>query len=184
MAAAARPRSGSPSTRAALNAKLGSNSQALKKATIGLADLNEWAAAYTAEQLVDAYGFTLEEANLFKSAMGEVPERDRGGRRARLALEDLGGLMGTVGVHDHGDRPRPGRVRRAHPAAAQNGHAGQPAGAPGSWWAPAPGRTWPGAGAAAWPRCGWPCWRPAGCPRGRGGAWWWTRAHLEPEPKA
>ena len=74
MAAASPPQVGVPVDKAALNAKLGSNSQALKKAAIGLADLNEWAAAYTAEQLVDAYGFTLEEANLFKSAMGEVPD--------------------------------------------------------------------------------------------------------------
>ena len=67
------PQVGVPVDRASLNAKLGSNSQALKRAAIGLADLNEWAAAYTAEQLSDLYGFTPEEANLFKSAMGEVP---------------------------------------------------------------------------------------------------------------
>ena len=30
-------------------------------------------AAYTAQQLSDLYGFTPEEANLLKSALGEVP---------------------------------------------------------------------------------------------------------------
>lgn len=72
MAAAGPPQVGVVVDKNSLNAKLGANSQSLKKATVGLADLNDWAAAYTAEQLVDAYGFTLEEANLFKSAMGEV----------------------------------------------------------------------------------------------------------------
>lgn len=67
------PQVGVTVDRNSLNAKLGANSQALKKATIGLADLNDWAAAYSAQQLVDLYGFTLEEANLFKSALSEVP---------------------------------------------------------------------------------------------------------------
>jgi hypothetical protein len=70
---AAPPQVGVPVNKASLDAKIGSNAQALKKATVGLADLNDWAAAYTAEQLVDLYGFTLDEANLFKSAMTEVP---------------------------------------------------------------------------------------------------------------
>jgi hypothetical protein len=74
MAATAPPQVGVTVDKNSLNAKLGANAQSLKKATIGLADLNDWAAAYTAEQLVDAYGFTLEEANLFKSAMSEVPQ--------------------------------------------------------------------------------------------------------------
>lgn len=73
MAATAPPQVGIPVDKNSLNAKLGSNSQALKKSSIGLADIADWAAAYSAEQLVDAYGFTLEEANLFKSACGEVP---------------------------------------------------------------------------------------------------------------
>lgn len=73
MAASAPPQVGVPVDKNSINAKLGANSQSLKKAAIGLADLNDWAAAYTAEQLVDAFGFTLEEATLFKSAMGEVP---------------------------------------------------------------------------------------------------------------
>lgn len=69
---AAPPQVGVTVDRASLNAKLGGASQSLKKATVALADLNDWAAAYSAEQLVDLYGFTAEEANLFKSAMGEV----------------------------------------------------------------------------------------------------------------
>lgn len=73
MAATTPPQVGVTVDKNSLNAKLGANSQSLKKAAIGLADLNDWAAAYTAEQLAEAYGFTVEEANLFKSAMGEVP---------------------------------------------------------------------------------------------------------------
>jgi hypothetical protein len=73
MAATAPPQVGVTVDKNALNAKLGANSQSLKKAAIGLADLNDWAAAYTAEQLTEAYGFTPEEATLFKSAMSEVP---------------------------------------------------------------------------------------------------------------
>lgn len=68
------PQVGVPTTKDSLNAKLGSSSQSLKKATLALADLNDWAAAYTAEQLAEAYGFTAEEATLFKSAMTEVPQ--------------------------------------------------------------------------------------------------------------
>ena len=59
--------------KASINAKLGGASQSLKKATVALADLNDWAAAYTAEQLAELYGFTLDEATLVKSAMTEVP---------------------------------------------------------------------------------------------------------------
>jgi hypothetical protein len=73
MAVSAPPQVGVPISKESLNSKLGANAQSLKKARIGLADLNDWAAAYTAQQLVDLYGFTLEEANLFKSAMAEVP---------------------------------------------------------------------------------------------------------------
>ena len=73
MAAASPPQVGVTVDKNALNAKLGANSQSLKKAAIGLADLNDWAAAYTAEQLTELYGFTPEEATLFKSAMTEVP---------------------------------------------------------------------------------------------------------------
>ena len=73
MAASSPPQVGVPVTKDSLNAKLGSNSQALKKASIGLADLNDWAAAYTAEQLTDLFGFTPEEATLFKSACSEIP---------------------------------------------------------------------------------------------------------------
>jgi hypothetical protein len=69
---AAPPQVGVPVSKESLNAKLGANAQAYKKAVFGLADQNDWAAGYTAEQLVDLYGFTLDEANLFKSAMTEV----------------------------------------------------------------------------------------------------------------
>lgn len=73
MAATTPPQVGVTVDKNSLNAKLGANSQSLKKAAIGLADLNDWAAAYSAEQLADAYGFSIEEATLFKSAMAEVP---------------------------------------------------------------------------------------------------------------
>jgi len=70
---AAPPQVGVPVTKDSLNAKLGSNAQSLKKATVGLADLNDWAAAYTAADLEALFGFTAEEATLFKSAMTEIP---------------------------------------------------------------------------------------------------------------
>ena len=73
MAAAGPPQVGIPVDKAALDSKIGANAQNLKKATVALADLNEWQAAYTAQDLVDQYGFTIEEANLFKSAAGEIP---------------------------------------------------------------------------------------------------------------
>jgi hypothetical protein len=73
MAASSPPQVGVPIDKASINAKLGAASSSLKKATVQLADLNDWAAAYTAEQLTDLYGFTPEEAALVKSALGEVP---------------------------------------------------------------------------------------------------------------
>lgn len=73
MAAASPPQVGVPVTQASLNAQLGAASQALRKSTVSLQSLNEWGAAYTAEQLSDLYGFTPEEATLLKSALGEVP---------------------------------------------------------------------------------------------------------------
>jgi len=73
MAAPNPPQVGVTVDKASLNSKLGANSQSLKKAAIGLADLNDWAAAYTAADLENLYGFTPEEANLFKSALSEVP---------------------------------------------------------------------------------------------------------------
>jgi hypothetical protein len=72
MAASSPPQVGVPVDKASLNAKLGGASSSLKKSTVMLADLNDWAAAYTAEQLTELYGFTPEEATLFKSAMSEV----------------------------------------------------------------------------------------------------------------
>jgi ketosteroid isomerase-like protein len=71
---AAPPQVGVIVDKPSLDAKLGANAQSLKKAAIGLADLNDWAAAYTAADLEGLYGFTAEEATLFKSAMSEVPQ--------------------------------------------------------------------------------------------------------------
>jgi hypothetical protein len=73
MAATSPPQVGIPVDKSALDAKIGANAQTLKKATVALADLYDWQAGYTAQQLVDLYGYTLEEANLFKSACAEVP---------------------------------------------------------------------------------------------------------------
>lgn len=67
------PQVGVPVSRDSLNAQLGAASQGVRRATVSLGSLNDWAAAYTAQQLADLYGFTLDEANLFKSALGEVP---------------------------------------------------------------------------------------------------------------
>ena len=115
MAAAGPPQVGVPVNKAALDAKIGSNAQALKKAsTVALADLNEWAAAYTAEQLVDAYGFTLEEANLFKSACRRGADHHRRRGRPPCLVED----MGSRGVRPRGPAPggRPaGRARPPRP---------------------------------------------------------------------
>lgn len=68
------PQVGVPVSRDSLNAQLGAASQSLRRSTVSLGSLQEWAAAYTAEQLSELYGFTPEEANLFKSALGEVPQ--------------------------------------------------------------------------------------------------------------
>jgi hypothetical protein len=71
--APAPPQVGVPVTRDSLNAQLGAASQSLRKSTVSLQSLNEWGAAYNAQQLSDLYGYTLEEAALLKSALGEVP---------------------------------------------------------------------------------------------------------------
>ena len=73
MAASSPPQVGVPVNKAALDAKLGGASQSLKKSAVQLADLFDWQEAYTAQQLVDLYGYTMEEATLFKSACGEIP---------------------------------------------------------------------------------------------------------------
>jgi hypothetical protein len=73
MAAASPPQVGIPVSKESINAQLGGASQSLRKSTVSLQSLNEWGAAYTAQQLSDLYGFTPEEANLLKSALGEVP---------------------------------------------------------------------------------------------------------------
>jgi hypothetical protein len=74
MAVSAPPQVGIPVDKASLDAKIGSNAQALKKATVALADLNDWQAGYTAADLENLFGFSPEEANLFKSACGEIPQ--------------------------------------------------------------------------------------------------------------
>lgn len=73
MAASSPPQVGVPVTKDSVNAQLGAASQSLRKSTVSLQSLNEWGAAYTAEDLSDLYGFTPEEATLLKSALGEVP---------------------------------------------------------------------------------------------------------------
>lgn len=74
MAVTSPPQVGVTVDKASLNAKMGGNSSSLRKATTGLDELAGWAAAYTAQQLTDLYGFSPEEANLFKSALTEVPQ--------------------------------------------------------------------------------------------------------------
>jgi hypothetical protein len=73
MAASSPPQVGIPVSKASLDASIGGNAQTLKKSAAGLASLFEWQAAYTAEQLEDLYGYTPEEATLFKTACGEIP---------------------------------------------------------------------------------------------------------------
>lgn len=73
MAAASPPQVGIPVSKESINAQLGGASQSLRKSTVSLQSLHEWGAAYTAQQLSDLYGFTIEEATLLKSALGEVP---------------------------------------------------------------------------------------------------------------
>jgi hypothetical protein len=73
MAVSAPPQVGVMVDKASLDAKIGSNASSLHKAAIALADLNDWQAAYTAADLENLYGFTPEEATLFKSACGEIP---------------------------------------------------------------------------------------------------------------
>ena len=72
MAAAGRPRSGSPSQgRAGLEDRRERPDP--EEVHGGPGRPGRLGRRYSAEQLVDAYGFTLEEANLFKCALGEVP---------------------------------------------------------------------------------------------------------------
>ena len=68
------PQVGISVTKDSINNKLGANSNALKKSIFGLQDLNLWAAGYNADQLSAAYGFTIDEANLIKSALAEVDQ--------------------------------------------------------------------------------------------------------------
>jgi hypothetical protein len=73
MAASSPPQVGIPVSKASLDAAIGANAQSLKKVGAGLGSLHEWQAGYTSEQLTDLYGYSPEEATLFKSACGEIP---------------------------------------------------------------------------------------------------------------
>ena len=73
MAAAGPSQIGVPVDWVSLNAKLGAGATSLKKSDDMLKDVADYAAAFTAQQLVDTFGCTIEEANLFKSACSEVP---------------------------------------------------------------------------------------------------------------
>ena len=63
---------GAPLTKATVNAQLGTAAQHFKKGLDALVNLYEWQTAYTGGML-EAMGFTAEEANLLKSGLGEVP---------------------------------------------------------------------------------------------------------------
>lgn len=65
---------GVPVTKDSLNAKLGSATSALRKANTALLELTDWAAPYSAEDLVGLYGFTDQEAQLFISALRGATE--------------------------------------------------------------------------------------------------------------
>lgn len=73
MAQTGPPQVGVPVSKESINSQLGAASSSVRKATVSLESLNQWAAGYTAEQLSQGFGFTPEEANLLKSALGEVP---------------------------------------------------------------------------------------------------------------
>jgi len=73
MAATAPPQVGVPVSKAALDASWGGAASSYKKAIAVMVDKYDWGAAYTAQDLVDLYGYTIEEATLFKSALAEVP---------------------------------------------------------------------------------------------------------------
>ena len=66
------PQVGITVDKTSLNNKLGANAQALRKASAGLSELQSWSEAYTDQQLVDLYGFTLEEAQAFKGCCSEA----------------------------------------------------------------------------------------------------------------
>lgn len=91
MAASSPPQVGVPVNKPSLDATIGGNTQSLLKVAIGLARLYEWQAAYTAEQLTDLYGYSPEEATLFKTACGEIPS-------ITTAVDALEWLPKTAGV--------------------------------------------------------------------------------------
>lgn len=67
------PQVGVPVTKESLNAKLGAATSSVRKAAVALQELQEWAAPYTAEQLL-AFGFTQAEADLFLSSLRGATE--------------------------------------------------------------------------------------------------------------
>ena len=65
---------GVPVDKNSLNAKMGSATSSLRKANTALLELTDWAAPYTAADLVTLYGFTDEEATLFLSSLRGASE--------------------------------------------------------------------------------------------------------------
>ena len=70
------PEVGAPLNKAVVNAQLGAAAQHFKKGLDALVLLNDWSLAYDVAML-EALGFTAEEANLLKSGLGEVPPIDQ-----------------------------------------------------------------------------------------------------------
>ena len=66
---------GAPLSKQTVNAQVGAAAQSFKRGLDELVTAFEWSEAYTAAQL-EAIGFTTDEANLLKSALGEVPGID------------------------------------------------------------------------------------------------------------
>jgi hypothetical protein len=66
------PEVGAPLNKASVNAQLAEAAQMFKRGLDKLVVLFEWQGAYTAEML-EAIGFTADEANLLKSGLAEVP---------------------------------------------------------------------------------------------------------------
>lgn len=60
---------GVPVSKANLDAKIGAAADGLRKANRALQELVDWAAPYSAEDLVTLYGYTDQEANLFLSML-------------------------------------------------------------------------------------------------------------------
>ena len=116
-----------------------------------------------------------EEANLLKSALGEVP--------ALVAIvEGFRCWIRPGGADGYRGRPRPTAIRPP-PEASTPGHRSRPERPRRRSWIVVGPRTrahLAGCWSRAWPPCGWPCWRPAGCPRGRASASSWANATSSP----